>query len=254
MNIDHVIIDNQFSIKNMSIEQGISSKPANPAIPTYTKWYINYKYPDDVTKKLLFVTDHIKLIKIGAIKAIEFQTELNGANSNHVYMINMMDTIIETIKKTIIAKYGSDINFCIGYNHARMRVLTRMIKNTCITPIIIQQSKKKGGNKIQIKDLSLADTETILKHEIKPAGRKVKQYMMKTGDDVKDIHYECKFVLGFEILLVEVKTPDVKQTCIIKLVAKRVDIKYNVTKTLTSIDRDITIMVPQEGAIKKLEI
>ena len=251
MSLQYAIIDNQYSVDHITIEEGKSSKPLNTSLPTFTRWYVNYKYPDGSKKKLLFVTDHMKLISNTALGNIRFETELEGTNPNHLYMMNMIDSIVETIKKPIIAKYGDTITFSTNYNHSKMKITTKTARGKCITPIIIQQSKKKGGNKIQIKDLSLFDTDKMLKSEILQERYKVKTYKIKNGETQKDIYYECKFILGFEILIVD---DSKKLSCIIKLVASRVDIKYNVTKALTSIDKDITILIPQESATKKLEI
>lgn len=252
MSLQYAIIDNQYSEDHIIIEEGKSSKPLNTSIPTFTRWYVNYNYPDGSKKKLLFVTDHMKLIRNTALgNNIRFETELEGTNPNHLYMMNMIDSMVSTIKKIIITKYGDTITFSTNYTNSKMKISTQTAKGKCITPIIIQQSKKKGGGKVQIKNWSLFDTDKMLKSEILQERYKVKTYKIKNGETQKDIYYECKFILGFEILIVD---DSKKLSCIIKLVASRVDIKYNVTKALTSIDKDITILLSQESATKKLEI
>lgn len=241
MSITYAIIDNQCDIKKVSICQ----KYAKYDMTTYD---IMYEYPDETTKKLLFVSDYMPLYGYCGVSQenFSFLTMANGVQESNMY--NMISDIVQNIKKYINSKYGNKIIFYNSFEKDKMKIYMLYSRKpaTVTTPILLQQSKANGGEKIQVKNLDFKTTTQelikympLLKHRSQTKNLNIQK---------KDIYPVCKYLLSIRVVVI-------KKACYIKLIAHRVDIKYNVTKTLSSIDTDMVVLAPSENkSIKELVI
>lgn len=247
MSVSYAIINNQINVDNFALKKRPSYKDSSGTI--FESWDIIYTYPDETQKKFMFVTDEMRLLDYGHSGNNIIFAAKNNETMFQSGMKNMIDAITGIIKKHMISHYGDQISFESRMHPDKLHIVTSKIGDKIITPVIIQRTSKKGGDKIQIKNLSQFDT-------LKKLAEEIYKYKPRKDEQKKDIYHECKCILGINLLVVtnNLNSGMSKKYCHIKFVAQRVDIKYNTTKSEMSIDTDLTVLTPQADIVKKIEI
>jgi hypothetical protein len=242
---------------------------------THTPYTVLYNYTPFPTKSFVVMTDYLKLTyqTMAYInkftQCIAFGIDFSETTPLNINFANYVSNTIDRIKSIISEKYGNDVTFSLPYIDAESKtslninLISRQKRegdnkiNINVCPIHFYRPRSKGGDVIKICGDALDITKSNIEKEMPMF--KNKMYLKKNKDDAKeykDIHYVGKFILMFsvEFSTYEVGSLNSKTlTCKIHIVAKEMEIKYNVSHCESVLAKDLT-NVEINNQLKTLKI
>lgn len=240
---------------------------------SYFTHNLNYNYDRIGVDKLCVMTQFLKIALkphfIGSpmnnTGKIHFSVDING----NVKLKALLMEIFEATKAHIMARYPNVVN--VDYpivtkgDKEYFNISLMQFDKKVTTPIHYHRTKKQGGNVITIVNRPIGDISKELEKEMNlfksfGYGKKKKPYEdiddieNKEGDKSvdtkkivpKELYYEGKFTLMFSVeyaefdLKVENQILEKKIRCKIKMFAKEMETKYNVSRVQSVLDIDVT--------------
>jgi hypothetical protein len=212
----------------------------------YAKYNVTYDYDKIGTNQLCLLTQFLKICKSPEFygpnaKKISFTFAINNLKKVLMDILEKVTKELQLLYPTLLKNNVILSNFIDSENILKVELNNFTNKKNkeikSITPIYFHKSKSKGGNTIVIKNDNLL--LTIKKIYSEMVLFKNKNYgSIKIDKMHKDIHYDGKLILNFNVSVIENK-----ETCeirgYVKVIAKEMEIRHNVSNIKSVLDEDL---------------
>jgi len=199
-----------------------------------------YEYNKIGTKKLCILTG---FMKIRMVSSTNFSVDISDINENNLALKNLVDSVVNKIGNEI-TKIHPGINVKYPYKDSLIYVslMTKNNNKIVTTTAHIHKTKKNGGGTITIENNTQGDFCNKIKQEF-PG-------IVSATNKNNNIFFVARMSLVFSAT---VNTK--RKFCKIKIFAKELEIKYNVSHVASIFNRDITVVTYNENKqITKLEL
>jgi hypothetical protein len=246
-----LISDYTYNINKISLEESYLFSVANSEsddknVKRFIRYNSIYNYDGIGDKQLCILTHFIKLYKIEEKKNnVIVHIDISDVNTNNITFKNIINDIMNKIRDNIIKEYPAiQINLPYFASNSGETLLPLLLISrkkqkddsfkTIDTPIYIHRSKKKGGDIITIENEHINNILTNIAKECSG---------IKTPSK-GEIFYEAKASL---IFCANVSINNNVQVCDIKIYAKEMEIKYNVSYVKSVLNKDLTIVTQSKN-------